>query len=688
MEKHTQPTRRQALQAGGLTAAWLLVPVGARAIADAEGDAIAVGQPGLGGLPRWFDVNRVQGMTTSLGLGARKPFYLPDSDEFAHAGAALKALGAGVFTRHVKLNNGDPWWPTAKPRCEDGTLYSQHPRDVAGYTLEPGVNLAQQIIDEAHREGLKIIAYYFHMAERTLSAGAVSGDCVVPAHDEWVCRDPEDKPITFNGDWLWLDITGPYREVVLTRLLELADMGVDGFNFDDLHLPREGCWRTALADAWIAETGEPAPKPPNDGEQADPRYLDFLDFRARRIEDTFTYWRDQVKAKHPDVVFVISTTQLAFLSERTATTRLAAIADSAKNEYNDADKPKAVEPFKDPSLIEEPPKHLRQAFGWTAVRDASDGRPPRIWVKGVPSTEQDKTAHAMGAAGSLLTFGGIAHMAVAEENLVHAEPVPGKTSVAGLKAAFALGDTVSPYLARTRPLRWAAVHFPELARNERGDDSLAKWQEVLWPMVGAFWVLSEEGVPVGVVTDDQLEDGALRGYELLVLPDPNTLNDGQRSSVDRFKLSGGAVIENDPAWPWSTPGQTDEAKAAFRTKVLEHAASAPVRVTGGPDGRYAVIYHRPGRLVVAVTNDFGWVQITKRDEVPKVINEAPAAAEGVRAAWKPELLPTPVVPPRPSRPRATEAISGTELTVHEIGGGYRVDLPPFPFMALVVITWK
>jgi hypothetical protein len=38
----------------------------------------------------------------------------------------------------------------------------------------------------------------------------------------------------------YLDITGPYREVVLTLLRELAAMGADGFFFDERHLVGAG----------------------------------------------------------------------------------------------------------------------------------------------------------------------------------------------------------------------------------------------------------------------------------------------------------------------------------------------------------------------------------------------------------------------------------------------------------------
>ena len=103
-----------------------------------------------------------------------------------------------------------------------------------------------------------------------------------------------------------LDITGPYREVVLTGCARLAELGADGFMFDERHLPPEGCWGSALEAAWKAETGGPAPRP----DEADPVYWRFVDFKARKIEDTFAYWRDAVRAEHPDVVFFVSTTTI------------------------------------------------------------------------------------------------------------------------------------------------------------------------------------------------------------------------------------------------------------------------------------------------------------------------------------------------------------------------------------------
>jgi hypothetical protein len=630
---------------------------------------IGVTEPGAG-LPTWFTTNRVHGHTR-LRLG---PWH--DQAEFTEAGAGFKALGAAVFTRHVKSGDEDPWWPTALPLWDDGRPWSDRDREIDGVLVERGRSIAKEVIDEAHAQGLHVIAYVWHMAEARLAA----------RHPDWICRRPSRDgtpgPPIVGKRGVHLDITGPYREVVLTRLLELADMGVDGLKFDERHLPPEGCWGSALETAWVAETGQPAP---TDIDDADPRYRRFIDFKARRIEETFAYWRDTVKATHPHVVFLTSTTTLPALTDREMTTRLASIADSAKNEYRLAVRDalnKRV--FIDNPDLAVPAEHLRQALGWTVLRDSSDGRPPHIWVSGVPNIH-----HARAAAASVITFGGVANMDVQERTLLgRAQPSDGKTPLDALQAAFALGARVSPHIAGTRPLRWAAVHFSERNRNARRADYRGAWQQVLWPLIGAYKVLTELGLPVGVVNDHQLADGELDGYGLLVLPNAGELTTSQRQAVAAFEAGGGTIIENKPAWGWSDPNTTESAARALRATIQPHTATAPLVVTGGPAGRYAVAYMDRRRLVVAVTNDFSWVQITSADNPVPVVNAPAPPAAGVRVAWRarhdlPHPRPT---AGDPFRLRAFDAVSDTALPIHRSGDNYSVFLPPFHFMALVVVT--
>ena len=587
-------------------------------------------------LPSWLTANRVHGHT-------RLKFdQWKDADVFLEAADGFKALGARMFGRDVKAGGEDPPWLIDQP---------------------PGPNLVQRFIDRAHSVGMRIAAYYWHMSQVSLEDTP-----------EWVCRRFTGQPIPARRKGSWLDITGPYREYVRDRLRELGAMGADAVFFDFRHLPPRGCWHSALAAAWREQTGQEAP----DIDPENPLYLQFLDFKAQQIEATFAYWREQVLTQYPEMLFFISTTTISALTDREMTTRLCRLADCAKNEYCHALNPKWSKNVFDSGEIRKPSNHVRQALGWTVLRDASDDRPPHIWARGVPNSD-----HAQAYAGSLLTFGCIANMDADEVSLIESGPEPreGKTPTDALEAAFALGNAVSPSFAGTRPVRWAAIHFSERIRDARRNNYAQAWREVLWPLVGAYQVFTEGGVPVGIVTDQQLDEGALDGYRVLVLPRPGELTAAQQEAVDAFRRRGGLVIGNDPAWQWSDPVAGDAAVAAFRNLVFRRMMFAPVRVSGGPKGRYGVAYSTPARLVVAVTNDFSWVQIRW---TPNTINSAPQRAVGVGVTWR-KASRLPQVPGR-GQLRAVEAITGRTLTIEETERTYEVRLPGFRFMSLLVVT--
>ena len=122
---------------------------------------------------------------------------------FVDAATGFKSLGALAFARHVKSGDEDPWWPTGMQPL---------PR-----------NVVATFIGDAHAQGLRIMTYYWHMSEKRQE----------DFHPKWVCRKRNGKAITAAKRGHYLDITGPYREVVLTRLRELAAMGADGLFFDE-----------------------------------------------------------------------------------------------------------------------------------------------------------------------------------------------------------------------------------------------------------------------------------------------------------------------------------------------------------------------------------------------------------------------------------------------------------------------
>lgn len=280
----------------------------------------------------------------------------------------------------------------------------------------------------------------------------------------------------------------------------------------------------------------------------------------------------------------------------------------------------------------------------------------------------------MGFDGFYFDEAHLANVNVQEQSILTPTDVKMRNPGASYKPAFELGNKVSPYLSGSMPVRWAAVHFSELSRNRREGDHIKAWREVLWPMTGAFGVLTREHLPVGIVNDYQLEKGQLDGYKLLFLPNPDELTSAQRKVVDKFKTKGGVVIENDPSWRWDDPKKTAEAAESFRRAIAKY--DAPIHITGGPKKMHTVCYQAKDRLTIALTNDFAWVQMYKPkqpDDLPKY-NAPPAPINGVEIIiWgKP-----------PSR--VFEAVSGKLLKAKPIEGGYKIQVPEFGQMALAVV---
>jgi hypothetical protein len=569
-------------------------------------------------VPEWFTGSRVHG-STRLGLN------WASRAEFARAAEGFRSLGAKVMMRHVKTGGEDPWWQAQGP------------------------NVVKQAIDSAHEQGLHFIAYYWHISDTALAR----------KHPEWACVNSGGKPI-LHSRGPYMDLSSAYREEVLTRLLELAAMGADGFNFDETHMPLWGCWAPALSAGFRAETGKAPPRQDN----SNPNYLLFLDYQTFKIEETFAYWRRRVRERYPNVLFIISSTVVPSLLDRRMTTNLVRIADASKNEFRKALAPETNSDVFRGGAVAKPDDDTRMALGWTVLRDAADGRPPRIWAGDFATTDE-----WLSFASAVMTHGAIANVNVNETAILR-ESNPRR---AAYKAVFGLGNRVSPYFAGTLPVRWAAVHWSELSRNARGSDYSKMWVDVLWPVVGAYGNLLRAGVPVGVINDAQLSAGRLDGYKVLVLTTPDELTSLQRDAVDRFQRTGGTVIRRVPEWRWDVAALQRRTDTAFRDAVSPHMGTAPVVASAKTGRMHAVAFRNAtGRTSVAVSNSFGWVRLAR------------ATAKGAVSKSPPPVRDIVIDFRGSNATRATDAVSGDELHVERLATGLRVHLPQLSRFSVVV----
>ncbi|MBN1672394.1 MAG: hypothetical protein JXR37_15240 [Kiritimatiellae bacterium] len=596
-------------------------------------------------LPAWYARHRVH-LHTRLSMGARRmqnPVY---QDAFWHAAEHVKRMGAHVFVRHIKSGGEGAWWPS-----KVGVL---HPD-------AQDRNVAREIIDSAHKQGLHIIVYHRHMEDE----GAAE------AHPDWICRDCRGEPYRKRGRKLCFN--SPYADYFLTRALELIELGADGFYFDEVHMPRDCCWCRYCQAAFKQMTGLDHPTAPD---PADPIWQKLKDFNNLTIERTFLRYRREFHKRRKDLVMLIGSNTWPGMGDRQMTGRLFRIADSQKTEFNmgfrTARRPLFAAP---PDLVPYEPD-VKIAMGYALARDATDGRPAHVWVPSLKTVPA-----AVHAAAGIMTHGNIANLDIAEET------IPTSTL---FNDALALGNRVSPSFFQALPLRWAVLHFSERARDACTSEPAKAHTRVLYPLYGAYRALLRAHLPVGFVTDSQLEEGVPAGCALLFVPERDTLTPNMQSAIATFERGGGTVVYQKDEWQWHTPAGLAPASRAFMAQIEHLAKATPVLAFGGPEKLHVVPFSRaPGtRLTVALANDFSWVDTRRADRTTNpqdyealiaAQNTPPPPVQGVSVVIRNGTGKRPDT--------VTEMVSGRLLAVEQDGNDAIVRVPEFGAMAVLDVAY-
>ena len=584
--------------------------------------------------PAWFGEYRVHAHTR-LGPNWMK------RDIFYKAAQGFKDMGCHTFARHIKSGSEGTWWQSS--------VGAVHP-------LAEDRNIAKEIIDNAHKIGSRILVYHRHMED----------DWVVKEHPDWAARTPEGELIKKRGYKACFN--SPYGDFVQTRLLELIDMGADAFFFDEVHFPKVGCWCGHCKRMFREETGLDHPT------RADPEDLvwhKLIEFNNLSIERVFLGWRKAIHERNPEVVMLVGSNTWPTIAERHMTGRLFRITDSMKTEFSLPARVGGNAIFYSDPTVKPFEKDAKMALGYTLARDACDGRPAHIWTHGLINE-----ASAVYASAGMMTHGCIANLDVPEATIGN-NPI--------FDPAFALGNKVSKYFADTKPLRWAAVHYSEHARDQFLVDESARVKQVLYPTYGAYTALLRARLPVGILTDTQLEQGLLKGYKVLFLPAPKFLTARMRDAVAKFRSGGGLVVEQRPAWLWHELNDgSQKAAAAFVRAIADEAAPAPVQAFGGPEKMHVVSHASEGRLTVSCANDFSWVYTgrkTTRDGKRIDLSpylDPPPDCEGVEVLLGGMEMPK----------RVVEGVTDRILEVKATDQGLKIELPRFGPIAIVAVDFE
>lgn len=609
-------------------------------------------------LPRWFEEHRVQAHFENAIQDDLAGLY-----QELHP--AVHSMGAEVLTRIFKTTAEGAWWPTA-----------------AGYTHEllGGRDLGREIARRAHEHGLRTIAYYRIMCD----------DFVEKEHPEWLCRDAAGKlvleprtsrrpneadrkhVICFNS---------PASELVKARLLELADRGVDGIYFDSWHMP-EGCTCENCQATFRRETGQTmdvAAKRESD------EYRRSAEFVAHSIVRNFRDWERAVKAKHPHVIFAVSSSLYpCFDTQMQISASLLQISDTSKTEFSKPFggflPPQGVEtggaaagrrrPYMDDSFAL-PAYDLQNALGWSFTRDSSGGRPPLMWIPFTQTTEE-----AMFSTAAAVSYGCIA--SIHPSGLWSRRSPSIQASAADIyKPCYALGERVSPHLAFTRPLPFALIHISERSRNARIADPRALWVEFFAPVLGAFETLKQAHWPVATINDLQLGQPISPQTRLVILPHSEEITDSQRSVLRDFESAGGTVVRLDADRGWHLKAEKPQRKQELLARITTQIESPPIQARG-PAAMHAVFFQTPDsrKTVACLVNDFGWFRSEREPSAAATGPQPPAPCTGVEIE---------IAASQPPVRRALEAVTGRELAVRRENGKTIIPVAEFSVMACVII---
>lgn len=581
-------------------------------------------------LPEWFDGHRVQ-----LHTRLTPSWYRKDKDFFLHPGSLLRGMGATVFSRHIVSGNEGAWWNSSVGAIHEMAMQ---------------MNAAKEIIDDAHRHGLRLIAYNRHIED----------EWAADTHPEWRCVDPDGNPI-MGTRGINMCMNSPYADYVLTRQMELVDLGVDGFFYDSVHMPRSGCWCQYCREKFTTLTGliHPQRMDPDD-----PLWHRLKEFNNYTIARVFARWRKVLHERRPDIVMVVGSNLWPCLSDKHMDHRVFQIVDCHKTEFNKGTvyrSPSALWPF--PADFKPMEEDVRLGFGFDVARDATDGRPAHVWAHRI-----QYESHMLGATAGMVAHGCIANIDVMENR------IPDTNFI----SSFAMGERVSPYLAGTRPIRHVAILHSEQARDREGLDYQKVWKEYLYPMHAAYHVLLRDHIPCGFIFDSQLAQRKFDGISAIFVPNAAGLSEELVYALDDFKNRGGVIIENNPEWEWHTDAGWTDAANAFREQL--ESVPSPVQAFGDQEKMHMQAFASGDgkQTTICLTNDFSWVQVGGKGEEGYVegdteesLRDKPPACTGVvlKLAKQPN--------------RIFEANSGTELKWSENG----VKIPAFEYLAVVVAEY-
>jgi hypothetical protein len=553
-------------------------------------------------LPAWLNDHRVE-------LHWEGPLLYVEEDgtpdnRFApwlkNVQSRIKGMDPGVTVGLSKKGAEGAWWPSkvgeSLPEAKDRNIFKEF------------------FLDPMDGSGIKFVAYYRHDIDKPMEA----------QHPEWLSLDANGQLIAnMDRDKTAhrLCFNSPYREIVKTRLVELAEMGTAGVYFDQDHMS-EVCICENCKAKFLAVRGYPMPEKlrPYTNE-----YLDVAKFIGDTISETFAEWRAALRKVNSDMVFIAGADELVdFLGIHNAES-LSDSIDVLKSEFQKCFGGQQHFPgaplcklLKSNPEYYAPTRAQQESLVWIIARDAGGGRPAHIWNY-KPDKDFGETFHTNMA---LVAHGDISSTTLEVMSKTHS-----------YNELFQLSKLLGKEFADARPYGWAGVYISNAIKEQaypaegRAATSYRQTFEQLFaPVLASTDALQKQHIPFITLFDKDIRAGQISPLtKVLIVPSADLLPADLQASLAKLEANGVKVIRLSSKDTWYLASSVPTLQENLLKDIATQAGQPPIQVEGPADVRtnYFLNHGGTGFLVTAIRDwnyfwFFGQDKTNRRASFPEL----------------------------------------------------------------------
>ncbi len=447
--------------------------------------------------------------------------------------------------------------------------------------------LAQAILDEAHRAGIKVFFYLSGTEIETPNASTRAAPRLEDQHPDWLQVDQHGEPMVFKPGELnlfWLDadtasarltpLAPGFRDALFTRAAKLAELGADGIFVDvPYFFAHDGRWSDLSehsARAFKADTGFDLPRNLHADGQA---WRVWLDWRHAVWRDYFAELRARVRAANPDTLIIIEEVPGGAPLEAIYWGLDPAIADAvidvAAHEYDHKQDAGGA-------LVYEPAdwQHTRDVYKWYQGLNRVN------WSLCYATNAPDSRALAAITYAHQLSFWETRAPGMVDASV---DPVWRRQLLAWVKQRGAAFNGA-------QPIAEIAVLYSGRARNLSNAASLAPLKEIQHALDAA-------GLPYVVIAEPNIV--RIHDFPYLILPGVKSVTGAARAEVEKY--TGALLLTGDSLTRDEWDERDARPPALAVTDAVARITTTPIEVRGG-DGLFVELFRAAGGFQIRLFN--------------------------------------------------------------------------------------